>query len=62
MRFEIRAGGKASRYSRSDRGTVLVKLTDEPTRTIAGYLVLRPEQAESLVIEMHHWLDNQKGK
>jgi hypothetical protein len=57
--FDIRAGGDESHYLRSDVGTVLVKPT-AVTRTIAGYLVLSPEQAESLVRELHHWLENER--
>ena len=61
MRFDIRAGGESSQYVRAQSGTVLVKPT-EVLRSVAGYLVLSPEQAESLVQELHHWLENERVK
>jgi hypothetical protein len=61
MDFDIRAGGDVSRYLRSEVGTVLVKPTSVK-RTVAGYLVLSPEQARSLVRELHHWLENEREK
>ncbi len=59
MEFDIRAGGESSHYLRSAVGTVLLKPTGV-VRTVAGYLVLSPEQAESLVQELHHWLENER--
>ena len=57
--FDIKHGGVHSSYVRAQEGSVLIK-PKGPVRTIAGYLVLSPEQAESLVKELHHWLERER--
>ena len=61
--FEIRSGISQSRYVNSHANDVLIRLSDAPRlRTIGGYLVLSPEQAEALSYELHHWLETEEGK
>ena len=61
--FDIKGGGDNSdRYVKADAGTVLVRPKGRPARTVAGYLVLSPVEAESLVQELHHWLENERVK
>jgi hypothetical protein len=61
--FKIKAGGDDShRYVKAEAGTVLVRPSGRPTRTVAGYLVLSPVEAEALVQELHHWLENERVK
>jgi hypothetical protein len=61
--FEIRSGVAQSRYVNASANDVLIRLSAAPhLTTIGGYLVLSPEQAESLSIELHHWLETKEGR
>lgn len=59
--FDIRTNTN-ERYVRASSDQILLKPVPGPMRTIGGYLVLSPEQAAGLVKELHHWLEDQKGK
>jgi hypothetical protein len=58
-KFIIKPGGENERYLQSTKGCVLFT-PSSGLRTVGGYLVLRPDEAESLVRELHHWLENER--
>lgn len=62
MVFEIMQNPPASRYMRANKEDVLIRPVNRPMRTISGYFVVSPEEAESLVRELHHWLENEREK
>jgi len=55
---EVRSDGSQSRYVSTGVDCVLIRPVNEPLRTIGGYFVLSPEQAEDLVVALHHWLED----
>jgi hypothetical protein len=57
--FVIKKGGVNERYVRATGGDVLIR-PSSGIRTLGGYLVLRPDEAELLVQQLHHWLENER--
>lgn len=55
--IEVRASGSQERYLNTYPGDVLIRPLRGPLRIVGGYVVLSPEEAESLCSELHHWLE-----
>ncbi len=55
--YEVRVSGSQERYLNTYPGDVLIRPLRRPLRTVGGYVVLSPEEAESLRSELHHWLE-----
>ena len=55
--MEVRLSGTQERYLNTEAEQVLIRPSEHPLRTVGGYVVLSPEEAESLCVQLHHWLE-----